>query len=152
MCSTQLLGRGKLCTVSESDIDDIKNKYRYEYCGYAFQNEDHTNFAFSNEVEGITVNITMYAAINSSTEQPDEAFSFLNVLFSDEIQSGDGFFIGDHVYGSAFMCPEGIPVNDHALQNTYRWISKNDRDAIQSINSRINAARYGADLEKILLK
>lgn len=51
---------------------------------------------------GITANVTLYAAVNRNTEQPEECIFILDTLLSDEIMTGQGMKENDIVYGADF--------------------------------------------------
>lgn len=116
----------------------------------------HTMFAFPNVDGSVTANVTMYAAVNRNTERPEEAFSMLDVLFSDEIMCGEGFRIGDINYGltieADLKARGGIPVTPNALQTACARISEEDANAIQKMNSQIQVIRYNSDLDRELQK
>lgn len=113
--------------------------------------QEHAIFAFPNEEGGMTANVTMYAAINRNTLQPEEAFSFLDVLFSDEVMSGEGFQVGERFYGSSFNpLVSGISVNNNALQAVCAQISSEDADAVRRIDDQISVVRYHSDLDREL--
>lgn len=48
---------------------------------------------------GLTAFITAYAAINSNARLPEEAFQFIELLYSDAAQSDEGLREGDRAYG-----------------------------------------------------
>lgn len=116
--------------------------------------EDGTAIVLPNDEGGVTAYVTVYAAINRNTEKPDQAFSLLDFLFSDEIMTGDGFSGEDPLTGIGFRCNvqdnynDGISVNLEAAQK----ISRNpvSRDLLEQMNRRINEVRYYSNLENEL--
>ncbi len=108
----------------------------------------HVIFGLANTEGGITANITLYAAINRNTQQPEKAFSFLDLLFSDEITSGKGFSDGDAVFGNLITFPEGFSICNHVLEKACSRISEEDAKAVKEMNERINAVRFHCDLDK----
>lgn len=113
--------------------------------------EKHAVFALPNAEDGITANITMFAAINRNTRQPENAFSLLDVLFSDEIMSGRGFEDGDAVIGSQIQFPQGITVNNEVFKASLKGCSEEDEEAIWDMNERINVVRFDSEIEEELL-
>lgn len=113
--------------------------------------EKHAVFALPNVEDGITANITMFAAINRNTRQPENAFSLLDVLFSDEIMSGRGFEDGDTRIGSRIQFPEGITVNNEVFKASIKGCSEEDEEAILDMNERINAVRFNSEIDEELL-
>lgn len=120
------------------------------------QKQKHTIFAFPNIDGGVTANITLYTAVNRNTALPEEAFSLLDILFSDEIMCGKGFQTGDITHGStigaALKVYGGFLVNDNALQTSCAWIAREDAEAIQKMNSQVSVVRYNSDLDRELQK
>lgn len=113
---------------------------------------EHTLFAFPNMQGGITANVIMYAAINRNTEQPEVAFSLLDILFSDELMCKEGFKVGDFIWGleGLYSAMGGILVSDDAFLKECERVNKEDVDTLQRLNSRINVVRYYSDLDREL--
>ena len=51
-------------------------------------------FAYPNDQGGVTACVQTYAAVNRNTEKPEQAFSLLDFLLSNEVLSGQGFRAG----------------------------------------------------------
>lgn len=113
--------------------------------------EEETAIALPNDQGGITAYVTVYAAINRNTEKPDQAFSLLDFLFSDEIMTGDGFPGEDPLTGIGKGCnpPDnfngGISVNLKAAQKMSR--NQVTKDLLEQMDRRINEVRYYSNLE-----
>ena len=85
------------------------------------RNTSHALWPVKNIDSGITANITLYAAVNRNTEQPEEAFSFLDTLLSDEIMTGQGMKENDIVYGAGFLAEKDqFPVHENALEKNWK--------------------------------
>jgi len=116
--------------------------------------EDGTAIVLPNDEGGVTAYVTVYAAINRNTEKPDQAFSLLDFLFSDEIMTGDGFPGEDPLTGIGLRCNvqdnynDGISVNLAAAQKMSR--NPVSRDLLEQMNRRINEVRYYSNLENEL--
>ena len=114
--------------------------------------EEETAVALSNDEGGITAYVTVYAAVNRNTEKPDQAFSLLDFLFSDEVMTGVGFPTEDPVIWIGRGCKiednynDGIPVNLEAAQR----MSGNHvtKDMLEQMDHRINEVRYYSSLER----
>ena len=114
--------------------------------------EEETAVALSNDEGGITAYVTVYAAVNRNTEKPDQAFSLLDFLFSDEVMTGVGFPTEDPVIWIGRGCKiednhnDGIPVNLEAAQR----MSGNHvtKDMLDQMDHRINEVRYYSSLER----
>jgi hypothetical protein len=113
----------------------------------------HTIFAFPNSEGGVTANITMYAAINRNTSQAENAFSLLDLLFSDEVMNGKGF-VGDDGFCRGNLVKAAfdidIPINDTLFAKEISGLSEEDIAAFQTIDGQINAVRFHSDLDSEL--
>ena len=120
----------------------------------ADREEKHSLCGFSNVEGGMTANVTIFAAINRNTEWPEEAFSLLDVLFSDEVMGGNGFADGDKTYGSMLGADlgfyGGMPVSPIALEKACEGLTEEDREAIEQMMERIDVVRCYSDLDKEL--
>lgn len=69
--------------------------------------EAKTIIAVPNDQNGVTAYMTLYAAINRNTENPDQAFDLLDFMFSDEVMTGAGFATEDSdiKYGNGIISP-----------------------------------------------
>ncbi|MBO5336459.1 MAG: hypothetical protein J6A94_04920 [Lachnospiraceae bacterium] len=124
-------------------------KVLYEYL--AAEQEDYTIIGLPNEAGGVTANITMYAGINHNTKQPEMAFSLIDVFFSDEFMSGTGFRDGEHSFGQLkWYSWFEAPINRQAYQNMYSGLTQKDMDAIENLESKINAVRFYSNFDKEL--
>ncbi len=54
-------------------------------------NNAHTFWVLPNTGGGVTACINVYTAINSHTKQSENAFSFLDLVYSPQVLSGEGF-------------------------------------------------------------
>lgn len=115
------------------------------------RNTSHALWPVKNIDSGITANITLYAAVNRNTEQPEEAFSFLDTLLSDEIMTGQGMKENDIVYGAGFLAEKDqFPVHENALEKKLEDINAQDANQIREMNKQIETVRFYSDIEKTL--
>lgn len=103
--------------------------------------------AFPNVNGGVTAFVSMYAAINSNTENAQRAFSLLDFLFSEEVMSGRGFLEDEKLIGTGatFSSTFGITVNDKVFAEKNQgaaWL-----EDILEINRKITDVRYNSGLE-----
>lgn len=116
--------------------------------------EENTLCPLGNADGGITANVTMFAAINRNTEQPENAFSLLDLLLSDEIVRGSGFVgitDGTEKWVDFTLTARGVSINDVLLQEQC-GLSDADFAALQSLTSQITAVRFWSDFDSELLK
>ena len=94
--------------------------------------------------------VNLYAAINRNTNQPKEAFSLLDLLFSEEIMCGKGITIEGHTWGAGVMFQMvsniGIPIHNSALQQLCKGISEEDKRTIMGMEHQIQTVYYASDL------
>lgn len=114
----------------------------------------------NNSTGGITANIPVFAAINRNTKHPDGAFSFVELLLSDELQKNAGFFLEEtgQFYCSTFSFGDvyALPVKDALLPefsaNLVGRLDEKLESDLQDISSRINYAGFYSDLDKDILE
>lgn len=115
------------------------------------KDKTHALWPVKNIDSGITANVTLYAAVNRNTEQPEEAFSFLDTLLSDEIMTGQGMKENDIVYGAGFLAEKDqFPVHENALEKKLEDINAQDANQIREMNKQIETVRFYSDIEKTL--
>lgn len=117
--------------------------------------EEHTIFGFPNMDGGITATVNLYAAINRNTNQQNEAFSLLDLLFSEEIMCGKGVTVEGRVWGSGMISQilvsrGGIPIHDEALLQLCGKISEEDKRVVMEMGSQIQAVCYASDFTREL--
>ena len=98
---------------------------------------------------GITANIIMYAAINRNTRWPNEAFSILDMLFSDEVMTRRGFEIEGKKYGTGFdFAGRSNGIHAH-VEGCFSYCTLSDESlqAFNDLNSRITNVRYYSNLD-----
>ncbi len=110
---------------------------------------EHTIFAFPNIDGGITATVNLYAAINRNTNQQEEAFSLLDLLFSEEIMCGKGVSVEGHIQGSNIMLQmisnRGIPIHNDALRQLCGKISEEDKTIVMGMGQQIQTVCYASD-------
>lgn len=109
----------------------------------ADKEKEHTIFGLPNMEGGITANIAVFAGINQNTDQPENAFSILDLLFRDEIVSGNGFQMGDIYLGSGISFADGISV----LEEELTGLSTSDLQGMKEMNGRINTVRFYSEFD-----
>lgn len=111
-------------------------------------------FIVPNVKGGATGFVTVFTAINANTKHPDEAFKVLELLYSDEVQSGYGFrFEGDdRRYGANFVTLSslaygsvyGIVTGKAAYSDGYSY----DRAQVDELASHITFVRFPSDMDR----
>ena len=112
-------------------------------------NEKYIFNAIPSVEGGITANVIMYAAINRNTRWPDEAFSILDMLFSDEIMTGRGFEVEEKYYGQSaatFSPCYGVLTHEEGRCSSLK-LSDENLQAFNDLNSRITSVRYYSNLD-----
>ena len=116
--------------------------------------EAKTIIAVPNDQNGVTAYVTLYAAINRNTENPDQSFALLDFMFSDEVMTGAGFATEDpdikYGNGNNFSYANGILTNVVAAQQSLR--NQSTQGLYEEIESRINRVRYYSELDNTISK
>lgn len=117
------------------------------------QSRTHSFYATPSVSGGITASIMKYAAINRNTKWAKEAFSILDLMFSDQIMSGEGFVDNEKFYGNlAFttVLKFNLPAHESAFNVMYK-LSEEDARAFNDLNNKITAVTFSSDLDENLL-
>lgn len=106
---------------------------------------------------GVTAFVEAFGAINANTQHPDEAFKFLEMFFSDEIQSSKGYYMGETDDGYEIYSGFGI---EPMIFNRKRGVStcyaafgeKNllNVDQVKAIDSMITHARFVSEFDCVI--
>lgn len=102
---------------------------------------------------GVTVAVTFYAAINANAAHPQEAFDFIELLYSEELVTQQGFEVNDFHYGAAFSygfnCSSAIPVKDELLLQYAEdsGLLPGTLASFQGALDRIDSAKVYSDLD-----
>lgn len=123
------------------------------YPNLAASQDEKILVGIPNKNGGITAEIGTYIAVNRNTKIPDEAFSFLDLLFRDEILFGPGIKVGTKWGGNMFQ--HWFSYTDHLILNQelakrYPDLSEADLTALSELDKQINAVSFYSDLEKEL--
>lgn len=123
------------------------------YPNLAASQDEKILVGIPNKDGGITAEVGTYIAVNRNTKIPDEAFSFLDLLFRDEILFGPGIKVGTKGGGGMFQ--HWFSYKDHLILNQelakrYPDLSEADLTALSELDKQINAVSFYSDLEKEL--
>lgn len=123
------------------------------YPNLAASQDEKILVGIPNKDGGITAEVGTYIAVNRNTKIPDEAFSFLDLLFRDEILFGPGIKVGTKWGGNRFQ--HWFSYDDHLILNQelakrYPDLSEADLTALSELDKQINAVSFYSDLEKEL--
>lgn len=132
-----------------STITDIDTDYFYDYL--ANSEDEMIILGFPNINGGVTAEIDTYVAVNRNTKNLDDVYTFLDLLFSDEVLCGRGMQIDNKIFGNMFfyLLPNQI-VHNQYLKIAHPELSANDLMAIKESDERINAVCFYSDVEKEL--
>ena len=116
--------------------------------------EETYPYVMPNMEGGITADISAYCAISANTEHPEEAFSVLDFLYSDEMQADDRMVLSDEVVIPGLpVDPLFIGSSDGIKTGKAAYSEKNYPDAwesIQDIHSRITYAKFTSEFDCML--
>ena len=118
------------------------------------ENDAHTFWALPNTDGGVTACINVYTAINSHTKQNENAFSFLDLVYSPQVLSGEGFCVDEKYYANGDSAKmdwsNGILMTHGALGQNTAQLSDEEKAQLQSIYNRINCVRFNTDMDQSL--
>jgi len=99
---------------------------------------------------GVTAFVEAFAAINANTKHPDAAFKVVELLFSEEIQSGKGF----EGAGGRSLWPREFHYNAIAGvatgKSAYCDPVLHTEGFLDSLNEKITNVRFTSNLDKVL--
>ena len=117
----------------------------------ALTTKDETYFyGYPNISGGITASVELYAALNRNSKNPEMAFSFIDLLFSDDIMSGNGIKIDDIWYGKqiGFMLYGACQtVNTYIYETLYDEFSSHGFQEMIRLEESINNVRFYSDFD-----
>lgn len=106
--------------------------------------EEEAILVIPNDEDGVTACVNLYAAVNRNTSAPEQAFSFLDFIFSDEIMTGAGIL--DESSGKYFLAGNSLPllsgisVNTKAMQEIVK--NQEAKGWYEKIENKINNVRF----------
>ncbi len=106
-----------------------------------------------NPAGGVTAAVTFYAAINRNASHPQEAFALIELLYSPELVTEQGFEVGGYHYGAIFRygynSSYAIPVKDTALLQYAEdsGLLPGTLASFQGAIERIDSAKVYSDLD-----
>lgn len=106
--------------------------------------------ALPNRDGGINANISSYVGINKNTTKPSQAFSFLDLLLSDEIMTYSGFWVEEEnkFKGSGVILDSfGVSVNEKEFEIWCKLLPDDTEKAFRELNSQISSVRFYSDLD-----
>lgn len=102
---------------------------------------------------GVTAAVTFYAAINANAAHPQEAFDFIELLYSPELVTQQGFEVNGMHYGTMFDYGDNgflaIPVKDRLLLQYAEdsGLLPGTLASFQGTLDRIDSAKVYSDLD-----
>lgn len=120
-----------------------------------YTDTEYSFFPVPNQQGGVTAGVSLYAAINRNTQYPQEAFDFIELLYSDESTTATGWEVDGRYYGSTYsIAYTGIPVKDEiyfddlAGSDTGTGINAATLASLRAMAQRIDSAVVYSTLEK----
>ena len=102
---------------------------------------------------GVTAAVTFYAAINANAAHPQEAFDFIELLYSEELVTQQGFEVNGMHYGTMFDYGGNgslaVPVKDGVLLQYAEdsGLLPGTLASFQGALDRIDSAKVYSDLD-----
>lgn len=115
-----------------------------------FMQNSNSFLALPNRNGGINANISSFVGINKNTTKPSQAFSFLDLLLSDEIMTYSGFWVEEEkeFKGSGLHLDSfGISVNQEQFETKCKKLPDDMVKAFKELNSQISSVRFYSDLD-----
>ncbi len=129
-----------------------------DYFFYAWKNsEGQAVPVYIPNVEGgITAMVNTYAAINANTEHPEEAFKVIELFFSENLQTGSGFYSEDKGLNMFRNWRPDMMFGPSSWEtmvthkNTYTDSVLHNTEDIEEILSKINCVRFTSESDCLL--
>ena len=127
----------------------------YSLLGLSSEDTEYTFFPVPNRNGGVTAAVTFYAAINANAAYPQEAFDFIELLYSEELFTEQGFEVNGFHYGTTFSYGNhgglsvSIPVKDEIF---FQYLESYDilpgtMASLRKAVERIDSAKVYSDLD-----
>ena len=107
-----------------------------------------------NDTGGLTARISAYAAINRNSKYAEEAFRYIELLFSEEVQSDRGFSVpdpfsadGEQRYGANSQPSAALLGTGGGLATHKRAYSGEQGEFVCALMEKVNAVRFCSDIE-----
>lgn len=125
----------------------------YSLLGLSSEDTEYTFFPVPNRNGGVTAAVTFYAAINANAAHPQEAFDFIELLYSEELVTQQGFEVNGMHYGTMFDYGDNgflaIPAKDRLLLQYAEdsGLLPGTLASFQGALDRIDSAKVYSDLD-----
>lgn len=119
----------------------------------AREETEYAVLSIPNPQGGVTAAVTFYAAINANAAHPQEAFDFIELLYSEELVTQQGFEVNGMHYGTMFDYGDNgflaIPVKDRLLLQYAEdsGLLPGTLASFQGALDRIDSAKVYSDLD-----
>lgn len=144
-------------TANEEQDIDVSNVIRTNGDDYNFytslsnSQEEMIISGFPNVDGGTTALIKTYVAVNKTTKMKEEAYSFLDLLFRDEILCSQSIHYEEKVIDCNLPYILSKPsIHNDDLPIRYPKLSEADLLSLKESNEQITAVRFCSDIEKEL--
>lgn len=138
----------------QADVSEMAFAFEQAFSEGAMQTaplDDLYVLPVPNKEDGLTATITAYAAINRNTEYAQEVFQFIELLYDDVIQNGQGAERDGHHYyqdnrpSLVVGCVNGISTGKKAYP-------EQQTELIEKMVSRVNCVRFASDLDSVIIE
>lgn len=142
--------------VADAEIPLVGGAWAWYEDGFNYyaQNENDTYaLTVPNDAGGVTAFVTAYAAVNPNTKYAEEVFKYLELFYSDAVQSDNGLCDKEtgKTYGVLARSELFALLSADVSTVTGEFAYENNTLQKQ-VNSRINAVRFYGESDRALLK
>ncbi|WP_417423669.1 hypothetical protein [Hominenteromicrobium sp.] len=140
--------------VADAEISLTGDAWYEDGFAYYAQNKNDTYaLTVPNDAGGVTAFVTAYAAVNPNTKCAEEVFEYLELFYSDAVQSDNGLRDKETeiTYGALARSNMFALLSADVSTVTGEYAYEN-AELRNEINSRINAVRFYGEKDRKLLK
>lgn len=112
--------------------------------------EEATAVPIMNNNDGITAFVNHYTAVNANSEHPDWAYKFIELLYSPEVQSDEGFKLedgGNTLHAAAYCRPDGLEYLFNEGIATGK-IMYEEYPMLEELNQKIDNVRFYTPIDR----
>lgn len=112
--------------------------------------EEATAVPILNNNDGITAFVNHYTAVNANSEHPDWAYKFIELLYSPEVQSDEGFKLedgGNTLHAAAYCRPDGLEYLFNEGIATGK-IMYEEYPMLEELNQKIDNVRFYTPIDR----
>ena len=117
---------------------------------WASLGDEVTAVPILNKNDGITAFVNHYVAVNANSKHPDWAFKFIELFYSPEVQSEEGFKYedgGNTMHAAVYCRPDGLEYLFNEGIATGKIMYK-EYPMLEEMNSKINSVRFYTPIDR----